>query len=133
MARHAQRAQSADFLHALQASLQRLGSPDQDRIGVRVRSDANSASPRLALLAEDRCQQLGQIGRVLPCMSARLLVEAPTAFLHESWALSIGGRLAPFQAAEEGVPVQMKHLKDSARFEYTKLEKTLTPVETRGW
>jgi hypothetical protein len=40
---------------------------------------------------------------------------------------------AAFQAAEEGVPVQMRHLKESARFEYTKLEKTLTPTETRGW
>jgi hypothetical protein len=40
---------------------------------------------------------------------------------------------AAFQAAEEGVPVQMRHLKQGARFEYAKLEKSLTSAEIRGW
>jgi ATPase family associated with various cellular activities (AAA) len=40
---------------------------------------------------------------------------------------------AAFLAADEGEPVQMKHLLRSAQGEYTKLEKTLTDVEVGGW
>ena len=38
-----------------------------------------------------------------------------------------------FLAADEGTAVQMRHLLQSARTEYVKLEKTLTDAEVRGW
>lgn len=38
-----------------------------------------------------------------------------------------------FLAADEGTAVQMRHLLQSARTEYAKLEKTLTDAEVRGW
>jgi ATP-dependent 26S proteasome regulatory subunit len=40
---------------------------------------------------------------------------------------------AAFLAADNGEPLQMKHLLRSAQSEYTKLEKTLTSAETGGW
>ena len=40
---------------------------------------------------------------------------------------------AAFLAADGGEPVRMAHILRSARSEYTKLEKTPTDVETRGW
>lgn len=40
---------------------------------------------------------------------------------------------ASFIAADEGVPVQMKHLLYAAQAEYMKLEKTLSPREVQGW
>lgn len=40
---------------------------------------------------------------------------------------------ASFVAADEGVPVQMKHLLYAAQAEYMKLEKTLSPKEVQGW
>jgi hypothetical protein len=40
---------------------------------------------------------------------------------------------ATFMAASQGEPVQMRHLRDAAYSEYTKLEKTLTDAEVRGW
>jgi AAA+ superfamily predicted ATPase len=40
---------------------------------------------------------------------------------------------AAFLAADRGEPLQMKHLLRAAQNEYTKLEKTLTDAECRGW
>jgi hypothetical protein len=40
---------------------------------------------------------------------------------------------AAFMAADSGEPIRMKHVQHAARHEYTKLEKTLTSLETRGW
>lgn len=40
---------------------------------------------------------------------------------------------AAFLAADAGDPVQMKHILAAARSEYTKLERTLTDMEIRGW
>ncbi|WP_218082523.1 ATP-binding protein [Anthocerotibacter panamensis] len=40
---------------------------------------------------------------------------------------------AAFVAADEGEPVQMKHILQGARAEYTKLEKSLTDAEVQGW
>jgi ATPase family associated with various cellular activities (AAA) len=40
---------------------------------------------------------------------------------------------AAFLAADQGELVQMKHLLRAAQAEYTKLEKNLSDVETRGW
>jgi ATP-dependent 26S proteasome regulatory subunit len=40
---------------------------------------------------------------------------------------------AAFLAADSGEPLQMKHLLRAAQSEYTKLEKTLTDAEARGW
>ncbi|MGH1403983.1 MAG: ATP-binding protein [Alphaproteobacteria bacterium] len=40
---------------------------------------------------------------------------------------------ASFVAADEGSPVQMKHLLYAAQAEYMKLEKTLSPKEVHGW
>jgi AAA+ superfamily predicted ATPase len=40
---------------------------------------------------------------------------------------------AAFLAADGGCPVHMRHVLAAARREYTKLEKSLTDVETRGW
>jgi ATP-dependent 26S proteasome regulatory subunit len=40
---------------------------------------------------------------------------------------------AAFLAADEGQPVSTVHVLRAARSEYTKLEKTPTDVETRGW
>ena len=40
---------------------------------------------------------------------------------------------AAFLAAEESEPVRMMHLSCAARSEYTKLDKTLTGNETKGW
>jgi AAA+ superfamily predicted ATPase len=40
---------------------------------------------------------------------------------------------AAFLAAEKGEPVRMMHLTCAARSEYTKLDKTLTGNETKGW
>lgn len=40
---------------------------------------------------------------------------------------------AAFQAAAEGKGVSMSRIKAAARSEYTKLEKSLTDAETRGW
>jgi hypothetical protein len=40
---------------------------------------------------------------------------------------------AAFNAADAGEPVQMKHILAAATSEYVKLEKILTPAETRGW
>ena len=38
-----------------------------------------------------------------------------------------------FLAADDGEPLQMRHLLASARTEYLKLERSLTPSEVRGW
>lgn len=38
-----------------------------------------------------------------------------------------------FLAAEEGEPLQMRHMLAGARTEYLKLERSLTPTEVRGW
>ncbi|MFJ2609178.1 ATP-binding protein [Streptomyces sp. NPDC087425] len=38
-----------------------------------------------------------------------------------------------FLAAEEGGPLQMRHMLAAARTEYLKLERSLTPGEVRGW
>ncbi|MCT9078360.1 ATP-binding protein [Streptomyces fulvoviolaceus] len=38
-----------------------------------------------------------------------------------------------FLAAEEGDPLQMRHMLAAARTEYLKLERSLTPGEVRGW
>ncbi|NLU68206.1 ATP-binding protein [Streptomyces sp. HNM0574] len=38
-----------------------------------------------------------------------------------------------FLAAEEGDPLQMRHMLSAARTEYQKLERSLTPSEVRGW
>ena len=38
-----------------------------------------------------------------------------------------------FLAAEEGCPVQMRHMLAAAHTEYLKLERSLTPSEVRGW
>jgi hypothetical protein len=38
-----------------------------------------------------------------------------------------------FLAAEEGDPLQMRHMLAAARTEYLKLERSLTPAEVRGW
>ncbi|MGP3982003.1 ATP-binding protein [Streptomyces sp. KR80] len=38
-----------------------------------------------------------------------------------------------FLAAEEGDPLQMRHMLAAARTEYLKLERSLTPSEVRGW
>jgi ATPase family associated with various cellular activities (AAA) len=38
-----------------------------------------------------------------------------------------------FLAAEEGCPLQMRHIHAAARTEYLKLERTLTPSEVQGW
>ncbi|MGP3999964.1 ATP-binding protein [Streptomyces sp. 8N706] len=38
-----------------------------------------------------------------------------------------------FLAAEEGCPLQMRHLLAAARSEYQKLERALTPSEVHGW
>jgi hypothetical protein len=40
---------------------------------------------------------------------------------------------AAFNAADAGEAVQMKHILAAATSEYVKLEKILTPAETRGW
>lgn len=40
---------------------------------------------------------------------------------------------AAFLAAEAGDPVTMEHILEAAKREYTKLERTLTKVETSGW
>ena len=40
---------------------------------------------------------------------------------------------AAFLAAQVGQPVQMRHLCDAARIEYTKLERTLAEAEIGGW
>jgi SpoVK/Ycf46/Vps4 family AAA+-type ATPase len=40
---------------------------------------------------------------------------------------------AAFLAAEEKQPIGMKHILEGARCEYGKLERSLTPAETRGW
>jgi ATP-dependent 26S proteasome regulatory subunit len=40
---------------------------------------------------------------------------------------------AAFLAAEEGQPVRMAHLLQTARSEYAKLERPLTDAEIRGW
>jgi hypothetical protein len=40
---------------------------------------------------------------------------------------------AAFLAAEEAAPVSMEHILQAARGEYTKIEKTLTNEEVRGW
>jgi SpoVK/Ycf46/Vps4 family AAA+-type ATPase len=40
---------------------------------------------------------------------------------------------AVFLAADEGVPLQMRHLHRSAQSEYVKLEKSLTETEVSGW
>jgi SpoVK/Ycf46/Vps4 family AAA+-type ATPase len=40
---------------------------------------------------------------------------------------------AAFLAAEERQPIGMKHILEGARCEYGKLERSLTPAETRGW
>jgi ATP-dependent 26S proteasome regulatory subunit len=40
---------------------------------------------------------------------------------------------AAFMAADSGESLQMKHLLRAAQSEYTKLEKTLTDAEARGW
>ncbi len=40
---------------------------------------------------------------------------------------------AAFLAADDGEPVQMRHLLAAARSEYLKLEKTLTEAEVKGW
>jgi len=40
---------------------------------------------------------------------------------------------ATFLAAQKNEPVQMRHLKDAAYSEYTKLERTLTDAEVKGW
>lgn len=40
---------------------------------------------------------------------------------------------AAFLAADDGEPVQMRHLLAAARSEYLKLEKTLTEAEIKGW
>jgi hypothetical protein len=40
---------------------------------------------------------------------------------------------AAFLAADEDVPVQMRHLRQAAKTEYSKLEKTLTDTEIGGW
>ncbi|MGW3231686.1 ATP-binding protein [Kitasatospora sp. NPDC001095] len=40
---------------------------------------------------------------------------------------------AAFQAADEGCPMQMRHLLAAARTEYLKLERSLTPSEVGGW
>jgi SpoVK/Ycf46/Vps4 family AAA+-type ATPase len=40
---------------------------------------------------------------------------------------------AAFQAADEGVPVQMRHLLRAAQTEYSKLERPLSDAEVSGW
>jgi hypothetical protein len=40
---------------------------------------------------------------------------------------------AAFLAADENVPVQMRHLLRAARSEYVKLEKPLTEIEIKEW
>lgn len=40
---------------------------------------------------------------------------------------------AAFLAADAGEPVMMKHVLQSAKSEYLKLERTLTDVEIKGW
>lgn len=40
---------------------------------------------------------------------------------------------AAFMAADGGEPVRMQHVLQAARYEYAKMEKTLTSTETRGW
>jgi len=40
---------------------------------------------------------------------------------------------AAFLAADEGEPMQMRHLLAAARTEYLKLERSLTPAEVAGW
>jgi SpoVK/Ycf46/Vps4 family AAA+-type ATPase len=40
---------------------------------------------------------------------------------------------AAFLAADEGVPLQMRHLRAAARTEYLKLERPLSPGEVAGW
>jgi ATP-dependent 26S proteasome regulatory subunit len=40
---------------------------------------------------------------------------------------------AAFLAADEGEPLQMKHLLLATQVEYAKLERTPSEVETRGW
>lgn len=40
---------------------------------------------------------------------------------------------AAFIAADANAPIQMKHILEAARAEYTKLERTLTDAEVRGW
>ncbi|MGK7906100.1 MAG: ATP-binding protein [Synechococcus sp.] len=40
---------------------------------------------------------------------------------------------AAFIAADDGEPVQMKHLLQAAKSEYVKLEQSLTDIEVRGW
>jgi hypothetical protein len=41
--------------------------------------------------------------------------------------------LAAFLAADEGAPIGMRHVLEGARAEYAKLDKPLSPAETRGW
>jgi ATP-dependent 26S proteasome regulatory subunit len=40
---------------------------------------------------------------------------------------------AAFRAADAGEPVSMKHILHSVRSEYTKMERTLTDAEIKGW
>ena len=41
--------------------------------------------------------------------------------------------LAAFLAADAGTTIGMSHLREAARTEYAKLDKPLSPAETRGW
>ena len=41
--------------------------------------------------------------------------------------------LAAFLAADEEAPISMRHVRDAAQVEYGKLDKPLSPSETRGW
>ncbi|HWE85323.1 MAG TPA: AAA family ATPase [Terracidiphilus sp.] len=41
--------------------------------------------------------------------------------------------LAAFLAADAGAAISMRHILDAAHTEYTKLDKPLTPAETKGW
>ncbi len=41
--------------------------------------------------------------------------------------------LAAFLAADAGAPIGMQHVLEAARTEYAKLDKPLSPAETRGW
>ena len=41
--------------------------------------------------------------------------------------------LAAFLAADAGAPIGMHHVLEAARTEYAKLDKPLSPAETRGW
>jgi hypothetical protein len=41
--------------------------------------------------------------------------------------------LSAFLAAEDGAAISMRHLLAAAHTEYAKLDRPLSPAETRGW